>query len=129
MNDLTAVRERVAAAVTAACSFDAHTHVPEVVTPPVAFVAPSDPYLTGDGVRFGEVRVNIDLVLIAGAGSNEAQADELDCMVLEALIALDDGFTTGDVSRPGQITLNGQSFLAVVIDCGALIRLPEEVTP
>ena len=117
MTALGDVREAIKATV-AAQGFPTFTTVPTTVTPPCVFVAPNEPYLTRQGATFGGEIVRHQVVVVTGRGVNEVAATSLDDMLLRVVDALysNDEWLVGDVDRPGQITLNGQAYLATAID-------------
>jgi hypothetical protein len=92
--------------------------VPAKVTPPFAFVGPGFPYVTYEGATFHAFIAHFSVGVVAGRGTNEAAAEELDDLVLQVLdaVAADGGFQANDVERPGRISLNGQEYLACTID-------------
>jgi hypothetical protein len=92
--------------------------VPPKATPPMVFVGPGSPYITYEGATFGGVIAHFDVGIVAGKGTNETAAEELDEMVLEVLDAIRAAgtFQANDVDRPGRINLNGQEHLACSID-------------
>lgn len=99
--------------------------VPNVVSPPCTFVAPGSPYLTHDGASFGGTVAHYSVVTIAGRGTNDVAAEELDGQILDlvALIGNSDDFTLDDVGQPGQIAISGQSYLAASIEVQTEVRL------
>jgi hypothetical protein len=119
---LAAVRSTVNQELTAG-GLTSYAHPEEVVDLPCAFVGPGDPYLEFDGAAFGACLVNTVVVVVAEAGDNQAQADQVDALILQALAALEaaDRDVAG-VDSPGRVALQGGSYL------GAVIRLvPTEV--
>lgn len=98
--------------------------VPDRFNPPAAFVGPGDPYITREGMNYGVEQVRHQVTLVTGAGVNDVRADELDKLILTALDALYslEEFDVGDVGRPGQVSLTGQSYLAAAIDLTAQIH-------
>lgn len=111
------VRTDVAAALTAG-GMHAFTNVPEVATAPMAWVAPGDPYVTREDATFGGEIVTCEVVVVASAGTNEYQAEELDDLIVTALDALEAaGIDVTDVGRPGRVTISAtnQTHLAAAI--------------
>lgn len=91
----------------------AFSTVPDKALPPMVFVAPGDPYVSTEGANFGGEIVRCEVVVVASAGVNEAQADELDELALQAKDVLEAAdYNVVDIGRPGQITLGGQAYLA-----------------
>lgn len=92
--------------------------VPPKATPPLVFVGPGSPYVTYEGANFGGMIAHFDVGIVAGRGTNETAAEELDEMVLQVLDAIHEAgtFQANDVDRPGRINLNGQEHLACSID-------------
>jgi hypothetical protein len=93
---------------------------PNPITPPCIIAGPDDPYLDfGDpDANFGEMRVNLLVILAAPAGANEvsaAQVDEMLTTVLPRLLAADPTFIVDRVDQPGKVSLEGQVFLGAVI--------------
>lgn len=98
----------------------AYEYLPEVISPPVALVEPDNPYFTlqtGEGVPFGYVRVTLTVFLITGAGSNKTSVHALDDLIEQAFVALhvEGDWDVTEVSRPGQVSLNGGSYLGAVM--------------
>lgn len=99
--------------------------VPPGATPPLLMTGPADPYIDFTDVNFDEKRVNLVAVAVA-AGVNDTGAEQIDDMVtacLVKLLAFDSGFEVDQVDRPGQITLNGQSYLGTVIRVSRTVPL------
>lgn len=117
MNALTEVRTRLADLLKDA-GFHAFSIVPAKVTPPVAMVAPGEPYVTREGATFGGEIVRCNVVLTTGRGVNDKTAAEIDELLLKALDALEaaDDFVVGDVGQPGQVALNNQNYLGVSVE-------------
>lgn len=96
--------------------------VPERVIPPCVMVGPGDPYVNPNfqGGTFGESLLRLRATVIAGAGTNDVAADNLDELIVATLAAVDvaqpQGLYRDVVERPGRIDLNGQSFLGCVIN-------------
>lgn len=99
-----------------AAGLASYAHPEEVTDLPCAFVGPGDPYLSGEGAAFGAWNVNIVVVVVAGPGDNQAQADQVDALLLQALAALEAAdHAVASVDSPGRIALQGGSYLAAVI--------------
>lgn len=99
--------------------FNAFETAPERIAPPLVFIGPGDPYLAREeGRPFASEVMRLDVVVVASRGVNDAKADELDRMILDALDALDGvhEFIVARVDRPGQVSLAGQSHLACAIN-------------
>lgn len=123
MVTLTAARTEIKDALNAA-SIKAIDYVAETITPPVAIVVPGAPYLSRpEGqVPFGVHQVSIQVLLLAGTGTNKTTAEALDRMIERAVVALDDWDLT-EVSQPGQVALNGSNYLGTVISIETDIKL------
>lgn len=96
----------------------AFSTLPSRFAPPAIFVGPGDPYITREGMTFGGEQVRHQVTVVTAAGVNEQRADELDALIvntLDALYVLED-FDVGEVGRPGQVSIGGQSYLAAAID-------------
>ena len=97
----------------------AFTTEPDKATPPLVFVSPGYPYVSHEGAfAIGTRRANLIATVVASAGVNDVQADELDDLVLRVLDLVDRSRThyITLVDRPGRITLNGQSYLACNVE-------------
>lgn len=115
-NAFTDARTKVKAAVAVGVA-NTFTVVPERATPPMAWVAPGDPYITREGATFGGEILRFEVVLVASSGVNETQADELDGLITTAMDALDldDDLHVLDVGQPGRITIGTGKYLAAAI--------------
>lgn len=87
---------------------------PAKASPPFAYVGPGLPYLTFEGATFGGRIANLSVVVVAGKGTNEMAAEELDELILTTVDAIEatDDFRVLEVDNPGQLKLNGQDYLA-----------------
>lgn len=112
--DLAQLRADVAATLTAA-GITSIDYVAETIVPPVAIVMPSDPYVSDQDVPFGHINVNLSVLVIGGKGTNQAAAQQIDSLIAQAYTALTAEYDVTEVSSPGQVTLNGQAFLGVVL--------------
>lgn len=124
MTTLAGKREELRAALDAA-GFSAFSTLPEVVTPPCAFVTPNEPYITLEGASFGAVIVHHQISLVTSPGVNEDTANELDQMTQDALVAIDELVGTFEVGRPGAIALNSQDHISVAITVSTEIRMED----
>ncbi len=122
VDPLAAMRKAVSGDLTAN-GLTSYPHPEEVVDLPCAFVGPGDPYLSGEGAGFGGWLASLVVVVVAGPGDNQAQADQVDALILQALAALEStGHDVATVDAPGRVALQGGSYL------GAVLRLvPTEV--
>lgn len=117
-NTLTEHRDILKDILTSAGIENAYVIIPARATPPLIFVGPGTPYVSYDGATFGSFIGHFDVGVVAGRGSNETAAEELDDQILTVLdaIAADGRFQANDVDRPGAISINGQTYLACSID-------------
>lgn len=95
----------------------AFEYAPDVMTAPGAIVGPDDPYLeppTG-GVPFKNYVENLQILLVAGKGTNKAVAATADDLIEKAVTALHNDWDVTYVGAPGQVTLGGTAFLGVAI--------------
>lgn len=125
MNPLTQLRTDVVDALTEA-GIKAEEYTAEVVTVPAAFVIPAEPYLSGpgDGTPFGHRDVHLQVLIVGGKGTNRAAAQYVDDALVTVLGVLDDGdWDVTEVSAPGQIQLNGNAYLGVVLSIDQTVRL------
>lgn len=123
MSDFSARRDALATALRQA-GIPAFATKPDKFSPPAAFVGPGDPYITREGANFGGEVLHHEVVVVTRSGVNDKRADDLDQLItkaLDALYALDD-FDTGEVGRPGQINVSGQSHLAAAISVSCQIH-------
>lgn len=114
--ELIAAREEVAAALTAA-GITSHTWVPERVGVPSALVGPDDPYLQPPqpGTPFRNFIINLQVLLIAGKGTNKAVTEAADTLIEKAHAALVQEWDITGVGAPGQVVLGGQSYLGLAM--------------
>jgi len=125
MVTLTESRTEVVEAL-AAAGLKAAEYVAETVSPPLAVVVPGEPYVStpAGSVPFGHYQINLSVLLIAGKGTNKATAEWIDTAVLTVIDALDDtDFDLTEVSQPGQVQLNGSTYLGVVLSIVLTARL------
>ena len=122
-NAFTDARNQVKTAVVAGIP-NTFTVVPERATPPMAWVAPGDPYISYEGATFGGEILRFEVVVVASGGVNETQADELDDLIASALDALaaDDELFVVDVGQPGRIAIGTGKYLAAAIAVQIQIR-------
>lgn len=101
--------------------------VPEMISPPCAFLVPGEPYVTANfqGMNFGESLLNLGLILAVERGGNDVQADGLDDLIVEAVALVENDATLflDDVSRPEGVVLNGQRFLGTIVNFSTIVRL------
>jgi hypothetical protein len=108
--------------------FNTFSIIPEVVTPPFAAVAPSEPYIEfsdADDLAYDEVIVNHRIILVAEAGANDKQADDLDLMVVKVLQLDLDPFLLNSVGEPGRINVNGQTHLGVAVNVSSVSQIAD----
>lgn len=103
--------------------------MPEKVIPPCVLVGPGDPYVNPNfqGGNFGESLLRLRATVVAGAGTNDLAADDLDDLIVATIEAVDaaqpQGFYRDTVERPGLLPLNGQSFLGCIVNVSRIVRL------
>ena len=120
-NDLTDYRNQVRDVLTAA-GIKALEYTSSAMTPPLAAVVPSQPYLTwGDGDNQAAfaypMRVRLDVLLIGHQqGDAKADAAGLDLLIVQAVAALSAaGIEPRRVTRPGELTVGGVKYLGAVV--------------
>jgi hypothetical protein len=93
------------------------SELPERVTPPCIAVGPGDPYVEFEGATFGARRVRLAATFIGDVGTNDIRAGEIDEAVVAMVTAIDNSgeFMVTQVAQPGQIAINGQACLGVMV--------------
>lgn len=123
MVTLTGLRTEVADMLTAA-GINADHYVAEVLAPPVAVVAPGDPYLTlGEPAPFGHYNVNLSVLLVGSKGTHKAAAEAVDALIEQVVAALDSDWEVTSVTQPGQVNLNGSAYLGAVLSIEQITKL------
>lgn len=127
-NPLTDARKGLAQVLTDA-EVSAFAIPPAKAAPPFAYVGPGLPYLTFEGAQFGGRIANLSVVVVAGKGTNEMAADELDELILKVVNAIEatDDYRVIDVDNPGRLKINGQEQLATSMTVQR--EIPREDTP
>jgi hypothetical protein len=125
-NPLTDLRAEVKDALSEA-GINAVEYVKENLVPPVAVVVPADPYVRFEtGSRFGQYTVSIQVLLIAGKGTNSAVAEKIDSTIVDVLDALQD-WDISEVTPPMQLNLKGIAYTGAVVTLGMENSLNKEV--
>jgi hypothetical protein len=94
------------------------------VVAPAAIVIPGSPYIEHrDGNTFGQLTVNLRVVLIAPKSANSVQTELLDDLIEFALDALHQDFTVEQVEQPGSMTVGNSTYLATFIRISSPITL------
>lgn len=126
-NPLTSIREEIKDVLTEA-GIKAVEYVQENIIPPVAVVVPATPYVTmPEGKNpFGEYSVNMQILLIAGKGTNKTSANKIDSMIVDVLDALDDWDIT-EVTAPQEMSLKGVPYMGAVVTLEQNTKLDKEV--
>lgn len=124
---LTALRTEVASLLEAA-EIRAVEYVGETITPPCAVVVPGQPYLVwptrSNGVPFGQVQVNVDvLLLVTESTAAKSAAERIDQLVEDALGALDE-LDVVSATRPGVVTLRGAKFVGASLTIQQITEEP-----
>ncbi len=88
------------------------TYLPERVTPPIAIISPSDPYVE-NGQVYGEYLASFEVLLVAGKASNIVETDALDTMIEKAISALPQFFDS--CSSPILLEVNNAQFLSAQV--------------
>lgn len=127
VNPLTSLREEIVDVLTEA-GIKASEYVQENIVPPVAVVIPATPYITlPEGKNpFGEYNVNMQILLIAGKGTNKTAANKIDSMIVDVLDALEDWDIT-EVTAPQEVRLKGTPFMGAVVTLEQNTKLEKEV--
>lgn len=125
-NALTDLRTQVVTDLSDA-GLPAVEYVAERVAPPVVVVVPGSPYVAapdGDGtVPFGAYDVHLDVLAVAGKGTNRATAEWVDDTVIAVLAALGDDWDVTEVGQPSEVQINGQAHLGAVVSLEQTVRL------
>ena len=123
---LTQLRTEVAAALTGA-GIRAVEYVGETITPPCAVVVPGQPYLVWptrtNGIPFGHVQVNVDVLLLVAPEAAKSAASRIDQLVEDALGALDEHDVVS-ASRPGEVTLRGTKLVGAALTIQQITEEP-----
>lgn len=129
-NALTRAREDLRQSLEDAGLF-AWSFAPEQVTPPFAYVGPDEPYMQLEGAGYGGRAIARFVIgVVAEAGTNDVRAEQTDELVLQVMRALwDTDWAIGSVDEPGEIGINGQSYIAAPIHVHAEIDLNLQETP
>lgn len=131
---LTDLRVEIAEALDAA-GIKAVEYIGETITPPCAVVVPGQPYLVwptrSNGVPFGSVQVNVDvLLLVTESTAAKSAASRIDDLVVNAVETLDDReqYDVVSATRPGVVTLRGAKYVGASLSMQKLqkITTPEE---
>lgn len=117
-SDLTALRDAITAAITAA-GIPAVAYLPDRLNPPLALVQPGSPYIEPSTTsRPGAQRwkVHHEVVLLVAPGDKRHQTVSLDSLIEDSLVALVP-FGIDQVAQPYSLQLgtNGPSYFAARI--------------
>lgn len=123
---LTALRTAVAADL-AAAEIKAVEYIGETITPPCAVVVPGQPYLVwptrANGIPFGRVQVNVDVLLLVAPEAAQTAASRIDRLIEDALGALDEHDVVS-AARPGVVTLRGAKFVGASLTIQQITEEP-----
>ena len=124
VSQLSTLREGVAAALTEA-GLNGMDYVGERTVPPLAAVVPDAPYVQAPegATPFGHYDVRIQVLLVGGKGTNQANADDLDDRIERALVALSDEYDVTEVSQPAEVQINGSAYVGAVLSIEQTVRL------
>lgn len=128
VNVLTTLREDISDALTEA-GIKAVEYVQENIVPPVAVVVPADPYVTlpeGRNPYGSPYSVKMQILVIAGKGTNKTTANKIDSMIVDVLDALDDWDIT-EVTAPQEVRLKGVPYMGAVVTLESNTKLEKEV--
>lgn len=105
---------------------NAYVYSPEKFSPPLAYVIAGSPYIDSEGASFAHRRIHLEARLVTRPGSNEAQTDNLDADIENALIGLiNAGYSVETVTQPYALLTDSATFTAVSIHMTTTIRLGE----
>lgn len=106
-----------------AAGLNALDHLPGRVVPPAAIILPGSPYLE-PADQFGQTRLRFEALLVASTGENSTQTKELDELIATATAAVvEDGWTLGQVAKPGMLASGNAAYLSTSITVSTLITL------
>lgn len=110
--------------VLAGVGFKSFDYLPERVNPPVAIVAPGEPFVE-EGDTFTTMLTRLDVVLVAGKASNKNSTYELYDLIDTAIFNLGDWHIDG-VQRPYQLETGGAFYLATTVTISKNINIEKE---
>ena len=128
VNPLTSIREEIKDVLTAA-GIKAAEYVQENIVPPVAVIVPASPYVTlpeGRNPYGSPYTVNMQILIIAGKGTNKTSANKIDSMIVDVIDALDDWDIT-EVTAPQEMSLKGIPYMGAVVTLEHNTKLEKEV--
>ena len=91
-------------------SIDTYPFLPGVIRPPAAVLLHGDPYVEPGDV-FGEVRVNLVVLLAVTSGDNETATNDLDVLLMAAIEALAPDYGPLNVNEPAILQNQEQNLL------------------
>lgn len=127
-NTLSALRSEVRDVLKAA-SYDAVEYVVENIDPPICVVIPADSYITTpSGNAYGApYTIGIHVLIIAGHGTNEDSAYEIDSMIVGVVDALDEHWDITEVTAPQEMALKGTPYMGAVVTLEINTKIQKEV--
>ncbi len=129
VNSLTQARTDVADALNAA-GLKAIDYVGESVFAPVCVVVPNADYVAqpvGTNPFKKPYSINLQILVLAGKGTNKGTAAQLDQMLTEVIEALEDDWEITAISEPSEANVKGVSHLGAVVSITTNSEINKEV--
>jgi hypothetical protein len=127
-NIITLAKQEVAAALIAG-GIIAKDYIPERIQPPMAVLAAGNPFIEkGQTQTFTDVEMRLDISLIAQNATNVKSTEELEGLIVDALLALKGvNWEIESVSQPFGLEANNALYLAATLTVTASITIKEVV--
>lgn len=121
LSSIATLRKEVEDALTAA-GIKTVDYTTAVVTPPVCFVLPADPYVStpvGDNPFREPYSVNLQVLIVGPKGSDKAAAERIDQTIEGVVIALEEDWDITEVSAPSEVTIKQQKYMGALVSLSA----------
>lgn len=94
------------------------------INPPVAVIAHGDPWLeSGDTFAPLDFKTHLDVILLAGTGTNGRALGSMEAMVTDVILGLPDHWQVDRVSEPYLSKPNGTEYLTCELQISRTITL------
>ena len=108
-NFLKAARQEIRVELTSTGEGQVYEFIPPKPVAPCFVIAPGAPYIS-QGQAFTDFTCRFEILILSGSATNEAETDNLDRLIVEAIDALDTWFIE-EVETPTQFEINGNLYL------------------
>jgi len=123
MSELMTVSNNIAQTLKDA-GLTAFPYIPARINPPLAVIAAGSPFVSSEGVAFGEFKTRWEITVIAPTGANDVSTEKLYDLVEDSIVALvNSKYIVDEAGKAYALEANGAMYAAIDIKINTNVRI------